>query len=591
MIVCRPTGVNPPAKEPSSPPEQNLLLATLTSLKVLAHPSVGGRYIEVMGIPRRHVFACPLCPAPAPQGRVPSVEVQGPWGTQIQLRPSCGHSPQEIISHVGLDPDQVLYSGSPYLPGILPLSPGTTKASRTDYNYDWLPTDCQQVSRLYAFVRQIPKDGNREETWKAAARVVYEHLQPWLKDAEKVIPKPLEVLVKGFERDGLKEDLPAFREFWAQYQGYAKTEDVFNQKKAAAEKIGLVYEPVSDSVGPMHKWLVEGVLVEGEPAISGGPKKKLKTGLALDLAVSLASGTHFLGKFPVPEPVRVAVFNGESGRATVEETIKRVVKSKGLGAIPSNLFPFYGLPQLTSDHHLNAFQFTLERYQIRVAIIDPVYLCLSTAGVINPANIFEMGQLLAKVTSTCRKAGATPLLVHHTVKDIKVGHLVQLEDLSFSGFAEFARQWFLVNDRKPWDPDKGFSRLVINYGGSAGHSGVMAVDVDEGKMSSDFTGRTWNLTVSSVAEARVRDAERREERAIRKEESSRNLRWGKVAAALARLGVQVEGREGYSRVKEAAGMSGTTFKGAVKEMEEEGILALVDGKFKGKGRKEIKRLK
>src|SRR5688500_7162912 len=77
-----------------------------------------------------------------------------------------------------------------------------------------------------------------------------------------------------------------------------------------------------------REWLVRSVLLTGQPAVIGGPKKCLKTSLAIDMAISLGSGTKFLGRFKVPEAVRVAVISGESGGAVLQETAGRIAQAK-----------------------------------------------------------------------------------------------------------------------------------------------------------------------------------------------------------------------------------------------------------------------
>jgi hypothetical protein len=66
-----------------------------------------------------------------------------------------------------------------------------------------------------------------------------------------------------------------------------------------------------------HRWLIKNVLVRDQPALLGGPKKSLKTSIMLDAAISLGTGKPFLGKFEIPERVRVAVLSGESGQSTI----------------------------------------------------------------------------------------------------------------------------------------------------------------------------------------------------------------------------------------------------------------------------------
>ena len=77
------------------------------------------------------------------------------------------------------------------------------------------------------------------------------------------------------------------------------------------------------------RFLVRGVLVEGQPMIIGGRSKTLKTSLACDLAVSLGSGTPFLGRFDCHR-VGVGFWSGESGAATIRETASGIADSKGV---------------------------------------------------------------------------------------------------------------------------------------------------------------------------------------------------------------------------------------------------------------------
>src|SRR5205807_8707221 len=65
-----------------------------------------------------------------------------------------------------------------------------------------------------------------------------------------------------------------------------------------------------DTANFQPHWLVEQILVENQLCTIGGPPKSLKTSIAIDLAISLGSGTPFLGRWKVPEKRKVAIISG-----------------------------------------------------------------------------------------------------------------------------------------------------------------------------------------------------------------------------------------------------------------------------------------
>ena len=75
-------------------------------------------------------------------------------------------------------------------------------------------------------------------------------------------------------------------------------------------------------------YLINGVLVKDQPAGLVAPTKSLKTNISIDLAIALATGGRFLGYFRVVEPKRMAMFSGESGMTTIQETALRIPKKR-----------------------------------------------------------------------------------------------------------------------------------------------------------------------------------------------------------------------------------------------------------------------
>ncbi len=254
------------------------------------------------------------------------------------------------------------------------------------------------------------------------------------------------------------------------------------------------------------EYLIEDVLVRLQPLLAAGPYKSLKTFILVAIAVALDAGVHFLGRFRVNRRCKVCVMSGESGLATIQENARLVcaandLRLEDLGIIWSPDLPMFGDPA-----HMEALEAFLVADAVEVLILDPVYLSMSGA---DAGNLFIQGALLRNISDLCQRLGVTLILAHHTKRNTGRDpyDVPELADVAWSGFAEFSRQWLLLNRRERYEPGTGQHALWLSCGGSAGHSSIWALDVDEGVRGS-LEGRRWSVAVSNPSEART-DADQR----------------------------------------------------------------------------------
>lgn len=270
-----------------------------------------------------------------------------------------------------------------------------------------------------------------------------------------------------------------------------------------------------------QEYVINGVLAGGQPAVLGGPQKALKTGILADLAISLGTATPFLSQeqFFVPKRCRVCVLSGESGGAKLQATAKAICESRNLRLEDADVLWGLDLPHFADPNHLRGVRRSIEKLGISVLIVDPAYLCLLAGDTRNrqAGNVFDMGALLLEVGQLGQRTGCTIMLAHHTRKlDEKRRFLpTTLDDLSQSGFREFARQWILIGRRCEYSGD-GKHSLWLNIGGSAGHFGEYVLHVDEGQIAESLERMTWECRLEkvSVANARAQDEKERRKQEI-----------------------------------------------------------------------------
>ncbi|RLS53453.1 MAG: hypothetical protein DWH91_14430 [Planctomycetota bacterium] len=320
------------------------------------------------------------------------------------------------------------------------------------------------------------------------------------------------------------------------------------------------------------EYLVEGVMVRGQPMIIAAPKKTLKTTASVDLALSLGMAGHFLDRFPCNKAVRVGVMSAESGAATIQETARRIAVAKQTTLRKQgNVFWAFDVPQLDNAIHLAALRKFVVDHQLDVLILDPTYMMMVGLGQ-DASNLFVVGRYLKSLTDLIRDTGVTPVLCHHLRKGLNDPYEpAELENIAWAGFQEFIRQWVLINRRSKYDPDRGgHHELWMSFGGSAGHSSLWGVNVDEGT-SQDPEGRHWNVDVITSSEAyagRVDAAEEEKEHhrdQVRQQKQSKHRE-----LALKTLCKFPEG-ETKKALRTAAKLNADNFQSAIELLVEEGL--------------------
>ena len=315
-------------------------------------------------------------------------------------------------------------------------------------------------------------------------------------------------------------------------------------------------------------FLVEKILAEGQPAVLAGPAKSLKTSLLVDLCLSLAQAGHWLGRFRVPEAVTTCLLTGESGMATIQETVKRI--STAAGYYPESIRNFLvsdRVPRFDDSRHEAALKALLLEYEIRVLAIDPLFMALAGDSM---GNIFIQGESLRRVNELCAESGVSLIICHHTRKQsFKQYSPLELQDVAGAGIGEWCRQWVLVNRRQAYEPGSGHHALWLSVGGSAGHGGCWGIDLDEGTLD-DPGGRHWDVSLFNRDEVRRaesdRDDERRQEAVVERVE--------KAKAAIVAVMAKRRFRDGetMSVLRDSSPLKTGSFKLAFGELLEEGMI-------------------
>jgi DNA-binding transcriptional ArsR family regulator len=303
--------------------------------------------------------------------------------------------------------------------------------------------------------------------------------------------------------------------------------------------------------------------------------------------ISLASGTPFLGRFPVPKPERVLFLSGEAGLDSLKSTARRICQERGLSLESlDNLMVSPDLPRLDRPVDLIALRELIEIQQPVCLVIDPISLAMGESNCRNP---FTVSAHLRELVRLCETTGCAILVVHHAKRSHKAGSPPTLDDIAWSGIAEFSAQWLLVSRRRPYNPDTGHHELWLSAGGRAGHHGLWALDVDEGAppplpdegpiLPTNENRRTWKTALRSVAWAEAQADEQfvasSEDRRLRRRALAVERQSQRVLELLA---AYPDGRTARF-MRDVLGVSGDRMSRVLDSLVEKGVVVKTEERY------------
>lgn len=168
------------------------------------------------------------------------------------------------------------------------------------------------------------------------------------------------------------------------------------------------------TTGPQTQWLVEGLWSDQAVGILGGEPKCCKSFLALDVAVSVASGGACLRQFPVGRTGKVLLFPAEDSLAVVRQRLEGIAAAAQV--------PFASLPvevitapslRLDLAPDRQRLSNTVENQHPILLILDP----LIRLHRVDENDASQIAALLSYLRQLQRQFHLAVIVVHHARKD------------------------------------------------------------------------------------------------------------------------------------------------------------------------------
>lgn len=177
----------------------------------------------------------------------------------------------------------------------------------------------------------------------------------------------------------------------------------------------ISYRVLVESTTSLRPVVIDGLLREGESMNVIASPKTGKSWLTIDLALSVATGTPWLGRFGTSRG-RVLVLDNELHRETSAHRFPLVAEARGIDErdLYESLYLDNLRGRLLDFHRLRPYLESIPRGWYRVVVLDAFYRFLPN-DVDENAN-GDMSRIYSLVDYWADRLGAAFILVHHTSK-------------------------------------------------------------------------------------------------------------------------------------------------------------------------------
>jgi hypothetical protein len=245
---------------------------------------------------------------------------------------------------------------------------------------------------------------------------------------------------------------------------------------------GVTYNDFIQQRLKKPEWLVESIWSENAHGVLAGEPKTYKSVISTDLAVSIASGTPFLGQFKIPTTGPVLIIQEENDPGEFQDRLNRIAFSRGLlgsGSMDGDyitLNPDVELPiyiynnqsfDLTDPRSFAFLRKKCRELKPALIILDPFYLM--TPG-IDENSAAQVGPILAKLLKLKQKYDVGIQLIHHYRKQNLASPIYGAARMSGTGVFH---RWFDSAVYVERDPkQENVVRLVPDHRGHAPQGAV-----------------------------------------------------------------------------------------------------------------------